>query len=92
MNKNNIFLKTKQKLQILSYATITPDGQAALLKQVYKCASKKILNYLHTNKIKTCYVHFTFIDSTINPVIIIDQDPSSNKEMFCVKYTKYIDY
>lgn len=87
-----MYISTQQKTRILEYASISKEGQEALIKEIYKCAGKRILNYLEQNKTKMCYVHFSFADGKSTPVIIIDNNPLSNLEMFCIKYIKYIDY
>lgn len=90
--KKDIRLTATRKSQIATYAALTPQGQELLLKQLYNSIKQQVLNFFRQNKTKTCYVHFTFFDGKPLPTIIIDNNPNSNSEMFCVQYTKFVDF
>lgn len=78
------------KLNIVKQATSSEEGMKSLLIQVYEACSKKIMLFFKNHKTTYCYVHFTFIYSKATPVILIDQDPNSHPDMYCIKYSKFL--
>lgn len=83
-------LSHNTKLNIVKQATSSEEGMKGLLVQVYKACSNKIISFFRNHKTDYCYVHFTFVYSQATPIILIDQDPNSHPDMYCIKYSKFL--